>query len=111
MENLIYTLLREFSDDLRPYLPHIATALVATLLVVYGENINGAIRRRIAGLNFFFRVLFFVLLCSFGYGLLAVALTKLLTVFFHAVPHPYLVVVIAVLSIVVGILAEKKRQI
>jgi uncharacterized membrane protein len=111
MENLIYTLLREFSAFLKPYLPHIATALVATLLVVYGEDINSAIRRRIAGLNFFIRMIFFVLLCAFGYGLLVVALTKLFLAGFRAVPPLWLGVAVVALFVVVGILAEKKRQI
>ena len=109
--HLINEALTAASQWMRLYLPHIVMALVATLLIVYGENVNALVRRWIGGWNFFMRVFIFVLLCSFGYGLLATALSQMFLKMFQGINNLYLALVVVVIFIVVGILAEKKNQI
>ena len=53
----------------------IATAFTTALLVIYGDNINRAVKLRINRYPFLVRTLAFVALCSFGYGLLTVLIT------------------------------------
>ncbi len=52
----------------RPYVRDIALAMVATCLVVFGDDLNRLVRRQISSLHFIWRTLIFIALCAFGYG-------------------------------------------
>ena len=73
---------------------------MTTLLVVFGDEINGFVKKRIRSSNFVIRTAAFVMLCVFGYGLLATAGAS-------AVRSLPLTVIAA--FIVMGMLAERKR--
>lgn len=96
---------------IRPHLADIAMMIMATLLVIYGNNINQAIRRQLAGMHFVFRTLLFVLICAFGYGFATVWLTPVLAQLIAQLNTLYLPVAVLAIMLVLGILAERKKQI
>ncbi len=66
------SLLLDFSALFRPHLSFLATALVASLLVIFGADINRAVRGLVRKAHFVLRTLVFVILCALGYGFLTV---------------------------------------
>jgi hypothetical protein len=87
----------------------IATAFTTALLVIYGDNINRAVKRRINRYPFLVRTLAFVVLCSFGYGLLTVLITPSVAQFLRYFGDQYIAVVVIASFLGIGILAERKR--
>ena len=87
----------------------IATAFTTALLVIYGDNINRAVKRRIYRYPFLVRTLAFVALCSFGYGLLTVLITPSVAKFLRYFGDQYIAVVVIASFLGIGILAERKR--
>jgi hypothetical protein len=100
-----------FSQWLYPWLWEIAMAIMATLLVIYGESINRIVKRQISGLHFLIRTLIFILLCAFGYGALLIFVTPLLSKWLASVSMIYLGPLILGIFISLGLIAEKKNRI
>ncbi len=96
---------------IKPYLWQVSFAIVATLLVIYGADINGAVKKRIQRFNFVIRVMIFMLVCAFGYGFVTILLAKLLKECLDHLGGVYLAAVVCAFFFIVGILAERKRQI
>lgn len=94
----------------RPHLSMVALMVVATLLVLYGNNVNAAVRRQVQHYHFIVRTLIFILLCGFGYGLLTTLLTPFLASQLASISNYYLGPVVVVVTIALGMLAERKRQ-
>jgi len=87
----------------------IATAFTTALLVIYGDNINRAVKLRINRYPFFVRTLAFVALCSFGYGLLTVLITPSVAQLLRYFGDQYIALVVLASFLGIGILAERKR--
>ena len=66
----LVTALAGTSGWVQTHLSAISTAIVTTLLVIFGDEINGSIKKQIRNYNFLVRTAAFVALCVFGYGLL-----------------------------------------
>lgn len=96
---------------LRPHLQVTSMALVATVLSIYGGNINAAVKQQIQGLNVVFRLLIFIALCAFGYGVLTVFLAELIRMLLEDLSPMSLVIAIVGFFTLVGILAEQKKKI
>ncbi|WP_349617269.1 DUF3392 family protein [Azotobacter salinestris] len=77
--DLLLDFLVTLSRWCRGHLDEIALALVAALLVLFGPWLNAWLQHRVGGLNFMFRTLLFVALCTLGYGMLIVHATPWLT--------------------------------
>jgi len=95
----------------RPYQYQSALAIIATVLVIFGNDINSLIKRLVAKQHFIVRTLAFVVVCAFGYGLLTVWLTSLLAQQLAKLPNLYLVPVIFVIFFTLGMYAQKQRHI
>lgn len=95
----------------RPYQYQAALAIIATVLVIFGNDINGAIKKLIAKQHFIIRTLIFVLVCAFGYGLLTVWLTSLLATQLANIPTPYLLPCVFCAFCFLGMYAQKQRHI
>jgi TctA family transporter len=111
---LISFLLDIFNDLghwFRPYQYQSALAIIATVLVIFGSDINRTIKRLVAKQHFIVRTLVFVLVCAFGYGLLTVWLTSLLALQLARLPSAYLVPVVFSVFCVLGMYAQKQRHI
>jgi len=105
------TTLTDVGQWFRPYQYQAALAVVATVLVIFGNNINGAIKRLIAKQHFIIRTLVFVIVCAFGYGLLTVWLTSFFALQLAKIPTPYLLPCLSIVFFGLGIYAQKQRHI
>lgn len=109
--NAIVHVCEEASRGMRPYLPQIAIAISSTLLAIYGGAINGWVKDCVKPYHFLLRLLVFVLLVAFGYGvlnmLIAHFLGQLMGMFSNAVLMPITVFVF----ILIGLLAEENKHI
>ena len=94
---------------MQPYLSDIALALMATSLVILGDWLNRTLKRSVASWRFVARIAAFVLMCTFGYGLLTLwgqpFIYRVLSMT-DPVWRPALVLVCFSL---LGIIAERKR--
>ena len=105
--NLSESLSRLMAD----YLPQICAALTATLMAIYGTDINRMVRRSTAKWHFLARFALFVFLCAFGYGTLSVFATWVFIWILKKVSLSLLAPLIICIFIVVGLLAEEKNKI
>jgi len=108
--NIIYELNLQLAQHMNTYLSDIALAIVATCLVVYGGNLNNFIKGLVSKWIFIVRVLSFILMCTFGYGLLTVWLQPILETVLRYIPQPYLPLSIMAIFGVLGVLAERNRH-
>lgn len=108
---LINDLLIKLGRFTQGYLTEIALALIATLLVIYGSEINGLIKRQVRNLPYLARLLSFVLMCAFGYGAATIFLTPLAAHWLGQLPTQWLFPAVLLIFLVVGWLAERKNQI
>lgn len=107
----ILSVFAEIGALMRPYAADIALALVASLLVITGGDINRFIKRQISSANFFFRTVIFVLVSTFGYGAATVLLTSILKTQLAALSKPYLAMTVILGFLALGVFAERKKQI
>lgn len=109
--NLVIDLFVHLSNWMRTYLYEITLALVATVAVIYSNEINRAIRKHIHRLHFAWRTMIFVVVCAVGYGGAIVLTTSFLVKVFRGLDRLVLAPVIVGCFVVVGILAERHKQI
>lgn len=91
------------------HMSHVTTALTASLLVIYGDDINGMVKDRVRNRHFVVRTLTFVLVCAFGFGLLAVFMAPGIARVLRYFGDRYLVLTVAAAFVGVGWLAERKK--
>jgi len=104
-------LLQPVADWFIPYRSQCAMAIIATLLVLYGGDINNAIKRMIAPMHFALRTVIFILVCAFGYGMFTVWLTPILAQQIARLPNVYEAPAVLAFFVVLGAIAQKQRQI
>jgi len=107
---IILDLNAQLAHYISAYLNNITLAIIATCLVVYGNNLNNLIKSMVSSWVFVIRILAFILMCSFGYGLLAIWLQPILLTLLKYIPFPYLPISVMTIFCVLGVLAEKKKQ-
>ncbi|CAM3851555.1 DUF3392 domain-containing protein [Rheinheimera salexigens] len=110
MADLLNSLLNEWGSLFRPYVRDIALAMVATCLVVFGDDLNRAVRRQIAHMHFFWRTSIFILLCAFGYGALTILLTPVVAKQLAKFSNQWLPWFCLAIFIILGSLAQRRRQ-
>ena len=110
MPDFLYQLLLDWGALFRPYVRDIALAMVATCLVVFGDDLNRRVRRHTAALHFVWRTGIFILLCAFGYGALTIFLTPLVAGQLAKLSNLWLPWLSLGIFIVLGMLAQRKRQ-
>ena len=96
---------------LRPYSSDLALALVASILVIGGNDINRLIKKQFKNAHIILRTLIFVLVCTFGYGALTVVLTRMLQVQLAALTAVNLALVVVAAFVLLGLWAQRKNQI
>lgn len=107
----IKSIIIQMSQWLYPWLGEISMAIMATLLVIYGDIINRMVKRQIIGLHFILRTLIFIILCAFGYGTLLIYVTPILTKLLASVGMIYLGPLVLGVFIALGTIAERKNRI
>jgi hypothetical protein len=110
--NMITNLLAKIGSNwIRPYVDEVALAVVASILVIYGKAINDLVKQAFKKWPFAVRVLVFMVVCAFGYGALTVLATRFLQRFLSGLGSAQLTIVIGGFYFLVGMLAQKKRQV
>ena len=94
-----------------PYMNEISTALVACILVMVGGSINAFLRRQLGNANFILRTAVFILVNAFGYGLLIVKVTPMLSTVLRSLDKGVMFLVISISFFVIGIWAQRNRQV
>ena len=107
---LILDLNLRLAHFLQPHLHDISLALVATCLVVYGDKINGLLKRFVSSWAFLARVSAFILMCTFGYGLLTLWSQPLVYWGITRVDLVYRPISVFACFCFLGVLAERKRH-
>lgn len=97
--------------DKHGYLMEISMAQITAILVVYGAEIARYFRRLLKDNPFFIRVTGFILLNAFGFGVATVFGGGLLTWFYGQLSATIRMPVIFCIFILIGVIAERKKQI
>ncbi len=92
-------------------MPEIAFSFVATLLVLYGNEINRWIRSVAKPYHFILRVTVFIVICGFGYGLATSKLTDYLEHLLVKYTGSWLFVIVLLVFIGLGVLADRRNQV
>jgi len=111
MSSFIIATLTDVGQWFRPYQYQAALAIIATVLVIFGNDINGAVKKLVVKQHFIIRTLVFVLVCAFGYGLLTVWLTGLLAAQLAKISTLYLLPTVFGVFFALGMYAQKQRHI
>jgi|APGre2960657404_1045060.scaffolds.fasta_scaffold218636_1 hypothetical protein len=101
----------QITNFLRLHLHDIAISMIATLLVMFGSDINRFIRQLVKKQHFLVRLGIFVLVCAIGYGVATLFLTDVLFKMLAAIPRQFLALSIVVIFILLGLTAETRKQI
>lgn len=109
--NVFTDILTGLSRVLRPYTDEISFAVAATLLIIYGNDINKGVKKSLTHHPFVMRVFLFILVASVGYGLIAVLITKGMSKFLGTLDSRVMGAFIICLFIAMGVLAERKGHI
>ena len=104
-------LLIESGQWFRVYQYQSAMAIVATLLVIFGNDINLIVKKAVAKQHLLVRCLVFILVCAFGYGLLTIWLTGLLAQQLAKIPSLYVLPTIISIFVLLALYAQKQRHI
>ena len=99
----------DLSNRIKIHLPFITTAFTTALLVIYGDNINRAVKKRFRRNHFLIRTSAFILLCSLGYGALTALITPAVARLLLTFGDRYLLLSILLAFAAIGILAERKK--
>lgn len=105
--SVLNDLLMQASDWLKPYSLQLSVAFVATLLVIYGDAINKAVRMFVRPYPFLVRIAAFIVLCTLGYGALTVWGSGQINKLMHQLPSALFAPVVVGAFILLGILAER----
>ncbi|BBN59024.1 MULTISPECIES: DUF3392 domain-containing protein [Hydrogenovibrio] len=104
----VVKLLVGLSGLMRPYLSEIGLSMVATLLVIYGNDISLFVKQQIGSLKYFLRLTLFVLFCAIGFGIITAYLTPLFVSWLSHISNVWLGIAVIVTYYIIGLLAQKK---
>lgn len=85
--------------------------IIATLLVIFGNDINRFVRSLLVKQYFIVRLGIFVLVCAMGYGVATLFLADILFKMLATIPKQYLALSMVIIFILLGLTAEKRKQI
>ena len=111
MSELINSSLIESGQWFRSDQYQCALAIIATILVIFGNDINNVIKHLVRKQHFIIRTLVFIVVCAIGYGLATVWLTGLLSQQLAKIPNLYIVPVVSLIFVALGLYAQKQRHI
>lgn len=106
--DVVLDLIATLSRWSRSHLGEISLAIMATLLVLFGPDINAWLQRRIGQLNFVFRTLLLMTFCAVAYGLAMVYLTPLIAIGLGYFNNYTLAPVLLLLFFIIGMIADRR---
>ncbi len=104
-------ILTSVGNKLVPYLTEISTAVITCGLVVFGSDINRVMRRLLSGHHFILRTLAFIILNAFGFGFFIVKMSPILAMWLAQIDRYWLALCILSWFTLVGIWAQRNRQV
>ncbi len=107
--NFFYQITTMLSAQMRPHISQIVIGFIATLLVVFGNDISGLVARLIKNLSFIFRLVILVAVCAVGYTIMTNMMNQFATDFLRSLSNRWLSVAVVAAFIAVGIVAERKK--
>ncbi|WP_163836168.1 DUF3392 family protein [Spartinivicinus ruber] len=84
-----------------------ALAIMATLIVLFGNKVNLVIKGHINRLNFIIRTSIFILVCAVGYGAVLIFLTPWLADLLISLHNQILSPILLLLFIGIGVVADR----
>ncbi|WP_019555714.1 DUF3392 family protein [Thiomicrorhabdus arctica] len=109
--NFITDLINSLSSLMKTYLNEIVLSMVATLLVIYGNDILSFVKKQIGSLRIFLRISLFVAFCAFGFAFLTSFLTPLMSQTIGQVDKLWLPFIVIISYYLIGLAAQKKGMI
>ncbi|OCH03033.1 DUF3392 domain-containing protein [Aliivibrio fischeri] len=109
--NQILSFFNTLGSYLTPYLSDMSVAMIACALVMLGGDINRALRAFLAGKHFLIRTCAFIGINAFGYGLLIVKASPFLTSALRSIQPAFMLAIVFSTFIIIGIWAQKNRQV
>jgi len=106
-----HTLLHWLSGYIQLHMKQIVMAFAATLLAIFGKDINGLVFRFIGKRRFVLRICVYVLLCTFGFAFLTALTSDGMMLLLGKIDRDYLPYIIPLLFLLLGIMAERKSHI
>jgi hypothetical protein len=100
----------DFSYWLWDYRHLLISSWVAVLLVVYGASLNAAVRRIMQPYHFLLRMGAFILLCTFGYGALAVYGELFIQFMLLYFDKQWFGLISIIVFLILSFLAERKKH-
>ena len=91
------------------HMSQITTALTASLLVIFGDDILGFVKGQVRTRHFIVRTIAFVLVCAFGFGMLAVFIAPGLSNLLRYFGDRYLVLIVVGSFVGIGMMAERRK--
>lgn len=101
-------ILLHVSAWMKGYLNEIVLSMVATLLVIYGNNILLMLKNQIGSLKTFLRITLFVAFCAFGFSFITSIAAPFLSHWLGQANAPLLPFVIVLIYYLLGYLAQRK---
>ena len=108
--NILNTLLIDLGQWLQGYLPHLSLLLMVCLVSLYADDILKLTKGVVARRHIIIRVACFVLITAFGFGLLVVWLSPLLTKALLFFGTKWLALTLLVAFFILGTIADRKNQ-
>lgn len=111
LTEMVSNLLIDFSGLVRPYLNELGLAMMATVLVVFGNDLMLLVRKQIGGLNLILRLSLFVVFCALVFGLLMSLFTPWVMTFVADIDDLWLGVTLLIVFFVIAYLAKRRGAI
>ena len=105
-QNLALTL----GQWLKPYSYNLSLLLVVCVISLYADDLIKITKRFVARRHFIIRVLVFVLVTGFGFGLLVVFLTPFINQLLMYFGVRWLALMVCVAFMLLGVIADRKNQ-
>jgi len=102
---------RSIAHLVRPYLQEVSFAMVASVVFIYGEDLNALLKKQIQPYHVLVRILIFIVVCAFGYGALTVFLAMALERVLDGMDSVSLVLLLLGFILAIGLMAERRKQI
>ena len=91
------------------HLHQITTALTASILVIFGDDVIRIVKNQVRHRHFLIRMVAFVLLCAFGFGALSVFIAPGLASLLRSLGDRYLVLAVIGAFVWIGWMAERRK--
>ena len=91
------------------HMSQITTALTASILVIFGDDVIRIVKNQVRHRHFVVRMLTFILLCAFGFGMLAVFVAPGIGKLLRYFGDRYVVLAVVGAFVWVGMMAERRK--